>query len=139
METAPASGERAMQFVHSVHNSFGFPTCELRYGIRQTAQRVTEAVSQNAQRADGGHHGERVARQVDPPNVCWRHNNNSHFQLDIRGHTLTVVKWLQGQWRCQGELRGLREQVVALASAAGAAGEVSRGEGDHAHLPGVQL
>lgn len=33
--TAPTFGERGMHFVHSVHNSCGFPTCELRYGVKK--------------------------------------------------------------------------------------------------------
>lgn len=34
--TRPSFGDRWTQFIHSMHNSFGIPTRELRYGPRRT-------------------------------------------------------------------------------------------------------
>lgn len=55
--------------------------------------------------------------------VFWEHNDTSHCRLEVRGDNLTVIRWVQGFWRCQqSELMGLQEQVLDVAASLGRAG-----------------
>lgn len=76
--TAAVFGERAMQFVHYVHNSFGFPTCELRYGRKNRLERPSRG-SQADEGGGGGGRADRVPRKVCCGDVMWAYNSCSYF------------------------------------------------------------
>lgn len=49
----------------------------------------------------------RIATTDDVPWECYE---RSREQIEVCGDSVTVLRWMQGQWRCQqAELRGLQE------------------------------
>lgn len=115
--TSPSFTDRAMQFAHSVHKACGFPSCELRYGPRTRSTSGCPVVGAEAVSSA------RLPRQVEAIDVEWRVEPRSHFQLEMLGDSLTVVRWLQGWWQCQHrELQGLQEQVLDVAGSLVSAG-----------------
>lgn len=63
---------------------------------------------------------------MEPADVEWRSDQNSRFQLEVRGDK-TVVRWLQGLWQCQHpELLGVSASARPRELGAGMVRHVSR-------------